>query len=82
VPFSQILRAVAGNVDLAIPFDHYSKSHTKPNVEELRPYYQELIAEFFPEKNSLVRAGSASLAAGRLCYFGSSALPMTVNLPV
>jgi len=32
------------------PFDLYSKAHTKPNVEELKPYYQELIAEFFPEK--------------------------------
>jgi inositol oxygenase len=26
----------------------YSKSHTKPDVEKLKPYYQELIAEFFP----------------------------------
>jgi len=32
------------------PFDLYSKSHTKPSVEQLRPYYQELIAEFFPDR--------------------------------
>jgi inositol oxygenase len=32
------------------PFDLYSKSHAKPDVEELGPYYRELIAEFFPDK--------------------------------
>jgi inositol oxygenase len=32
------------------PFDLYSKSHSKPSVEELKPYYEDLIAEFFPEK--------------------------------
>jgi inositol oxygenase len=32
------------------PFDLYSKSHTKPSVETLKPYYQDLIAEFFPAK--------------------------------
>jgi inositol oxygenase len=30
------------------PYDLYSKGHTKPNVKELRPYYEDLIAEFFP----------------------------------
>ena len=30
------------------PYDLYSKSHQRPNVEELRPYYEDLIAEFFP----------------------------------
>ncbi len=30
------------------PFDLYSKGHERPNVEALAPYYQELIAEFFP----------------------------------
>ena len=30
------------------PYDLYSKSDTKPNAEELKPYYQELIAEYFP----------------------------------
>ena len=32
------------------PYDLYSKSDAPPNVDELRPYYEELIAEFFPEK--------------------------------
>jgi inositol oxygenase len=31
------------------PFDLYSKSDERPNVEALKPYYQDLIAEFFPE---------------------------------
>lgn len=31
-------------------FDLYSKSDTKPDVDALRPYYEELIAEFFPAK--------------------------------
>jgi len=35
-------------VDAFNPYDLYSKSHTKPDVEKLKPYYQELIAEFFP----------------------------------
>ena len=30
------------------PFDLYSKSHDKPDAERLKPYYTELIAEFFP----------------------------------
>jgi inositol oxygenase len=32
------------------PYDLYSKSAAPPNVVELRPYYEELIAEFFPAK--------------------------------
>jgi inositol oxygenase len=32
------------------PFDLYSKSHTKPDPVQLKPYYEELIAEFFPDK--------------------------------
>jgi len=32
------------------PYDLYSKSDAPPKVDELRPYYQELIAEYFPEK--------------------------------
>jgi inositol oxygenase len=32
------------------PYDLYSKSDYRPNVAELRPYYEDLIAEFFPEK--------------------------------
>jgi inositol oxygenase len=32
------------------PYDLYTKSHGKPDVKALRPYYEELIAEFFPAK--------------------------------
>jgi inositol oxygenase len=32
------------------PYDLYSKGHTKPNLMELKPYYDELFAEFFPGK--------------------------------
>ena len=32
------------------PFDLYSKSDAKPRLSELRPYYNDLINEFFPEK--------------------------------
>ncbi|EXJ80902.1 inositol oxygenase [Capronia epimyces CBS 606.96] len=32
------------------PYDLYSKSDEKPSVEELKPYYLELIDEFFPQK--------------------------------
>ena len=32
------------------PYDLYSKSPTPPDVQKLRPYYEELIAEFFPSK--------------------------------
>ncbi len=30
------------------PYDLYSKAETRPDVADLRPYYEELIAEFFP----------------------------------
>jgi inositol oxygenase len=32
------------------PYDLYTKSSGRPDVEALRPYYQELIAEFFPSE--------------------------------
>jgi inositol oxygenase len=32
------------------PYDLYSKGQSKPNVKELRPYYEDLIAEFFPSQ--------------------------------
>ncbi|KIM98465.1 hypothetical protein OIDMADRAFT_56825 [Oidiodendron maius Zn] len=32
------------------PYDLYSKSDKAPQVEELKPYYLELIDEFFPQK--------------------------------
>lgn len=30
------------------PYDLYSKGAVKPNLKELKPYYEDLIAEFFP----------------------------------
>ncbi|KAK2070407.1 hypothetical protein P8C59_004898 [Phyllachora maydis] len=35
------------------PYDLYSKSDDVPSVEELKPYYLELIDEFFPQKKIL-----------------------------
>ena len=32
------------------PYDLYTKNHKPPNVEELRPFYEDLIAEYFPKK--------------------------------
>jgi inositol oxygenase len=32
------------------PYDLYSKSAAPPDVAELKPYYEDLIAEFFPGK--------------------------------
>jgi inositol oxygenase len=32
------------------PYDLYTKSHERPDVDKLRPFYLELIAEFFPDK--------------------------------
>lgn len=32
------------------PYDLYTKSHTRPDVAALRPYYESLIAEYFPAK--------------------------------
>jgi inositol oxygenase len=34
------------------PYDLYSKSAERPNVAALKPFYQELIAEYFPPKLS------------------------------
>ena len=34
------------------PYDLYTKSHQKPDVAKLRPFYEDLIAEFFPKKIS------------------------------
>ena len=30
------------------PYDLYTKSHAKPDVKALRPFYEDLIAEYFP----------------------------------
>ena len=32
------------------PYDLYSKGHSKPVLRDLKPYYDELFAEFLPEK--------------------------------
>jgi inositol oxygenase len=32
------------------PYDLYSKGHSKPDVKQLKPYYDDLFAEFLPEK--------------------------------
>ena len=32
------------------PYDLYSKGNERPNVDELRPYYEDLAAEYFPDK--------------------------------
>lgn len=32
------------------PYDLYTKSEARPDVNALRPYYEDLVAEFFPEK--------------------------------
>jgi inositol oxygenase len=32
------------------PYDLYTKSHQKPNLKELRPFYDDLISEYFPAK--------------------------------
>jgi inositol oxygenase len=32
------------------PYDLYSKGNTKPNLEELKPYYDDLFAEFLPDR--------------------------------
>ena len=31
-------------------YDLYSKSHTRPDLAQLKPYYDDLFAEFFPPK--------------------------------
>ncbi len=31
------------------PYDLYSKGAAKPRIDELRPYYEDLVAEFFPD---------------------------------
>jgi inositol oxygenase len=43
-------RAMLPSVLRFNPYDLYSKGNTKPNMAELKPYYDDLFAEFFPEK--------------------------------
>jgi inositol oxygenase len=37
-------------VDKFNPYDLYSKSAERPNLEDVKPFYLDLINEFFPEK--------------------------------
>ena len=39
-------------VKLFNPYDLYSKSDDPPDVERLQPFYEQLIAEFFPPEIS------------------------------
>ena len=32
------------------PYDLYSKGHSKPDLKQLKPYYDDLFAEFLPEE--------------------------------
>ena len=34
------------------PYDLYSKGHSKPDLKQLRSYYDDLFTEFLPEKVS------------------------------
>lgn len=43
-------RALLKWVQAFNPYDLYTKSHEKPDVKKLRPFYEELIAEYFPAK--------------------------------
>ena len=43
-------RQMFGSVRAFSPFDLYSKSDSKPSLAELRPYYDDLVAEFFPKQ--------------------------------
>ena len=31
-------------------YDLYTKSHERPDVAKVRPFYEELIAEYFPQR--------------------------------
>lgn len=43
-------RAMLKWVQAFNPYDLYTKSHEKPDAKKLRPFYEELIAEYFPAK--------------------------------
>jgi inositol oxygenase len=34
------------------PYDLYTKSHERPNLKALKPFYDDLISEYFPAKLS------------------------------
>jgi inositol oxygenase len=41
-------RAMLKWVQAFNPYDLYTKSHQAPNLKELRPFYDDLIHEYFP----------------------------------
>jgi inositol oxygenase len=43
-------RKLLASVRAFNPYDLYTKSHTKPDAKALRPYYEDLISDFFPAK--------------------------------
>lgn len=43
-------KAMFDHVRAFNPYDLYTKSHEKPDVKKLRPFYENLIAEYFPAK--------------------------------
>ena len=43
-------RALLKAVQAFNPYDLYTKSHSKPDAKKLRPFYEELISEYFPAK--------------------------------
>ena len=45
-------REMLGWVKKFNPYDLYSKGHSKPDLQRLKPYYDDLFAEFLPEKLS------------------------------
>ncbi len=57
IKFSNYLFLLYNNVVLCCrylkefnPYDLYSKSHDAPNIEQLKPYYMDLISKYFPSK--------------------------------
>jgi inositol oxygenase len=45
-------REMLGWVKKFNPYDLYSKGHSKPDLQRLKPYYDDLFAEFLPERVS------------------------------
>ena len=42
--------AMLGWVKKFNPYDLYSKGHSKPDIRQLKPYYDDLFGEFLPDK--------------------------------
>ena len=43
-------RQLLQSVQAFNPYDLYTKSHSKPDSQKLRPFYEDLISEYFPAK--------------------------------